>query len=499
MNLFSPPTPRRTLSAGGLLLLATVTLLQTGCFREKAFPFESHDFRLVTIQEPPAVTDPRSTREWLQHAHAQLAPLLPADAEPAMLTEDMVKPDGSPADVFAHFHLVPEALNLLVFNFFGLLNSAQSSGAEPAIEQKAAPWEGFEDIWIPINEHLSLSGRIGLAIDPNTGQPLHTDCIVIIPGLLGDLAVKRTREMAYAFRKYGLHVLALELRGYGQTEARYPDVYYTFGFYETGDLLAVSEWLEAKPYVRDTGLIGFCWGGNHGMLAAWEDGRPLDDPDMPARVQAHLRPRDGRVHYAAGIIAFSPTLRWEEVVQATTIKDYDLVEQPSYASLQKGIKDRMRRKQHPEISGNLQKLIHYELLRQAKGEYPTIEPDGYAYLRFMPYGEFVPPNKLEHVRVPLLIVHGANDPLSSAQDVADLMATLKNPNVAAVVLPGGGHVGFAAYSKPYFYSLMLNFFDPQRGPRAERGEPAQPAPPALSRAASSPVLSAPPSADRSTR
>ena len=38
--------------------------------------------------------------------------------------------------------------------------------------------------------------------------------------------------------------------------------------------------------------------------------------------------------------------------------------------------------------------------------------------------------------------------------------------VAAVVLPGGGHIGVAAYAKKYYYSLMMNFFDASLAPRA---------------------------------
>ena len=66
--------------------------------------------------------------------------------------------------------------------------------------------------------------------------------------------------------------------------------------------------------------------------------------------------------------------------------------------------------------------------------------------------------KLNAVRVPVLIVQAANDPLDSAQSVVDMMARLDNPNVAAVVLPGGGHNGFVAYARAYYYNLILHFF-----------------------------------------
>ena len=40
------------------------------------------------------------------------------------------------------------------------------------------------------------------------------------------------------------------------------------------------------------------------------------------------------------------------------------------------------------------------------------------------------------VRVPVLIIQSANDPLSSPQAVADFISDTSNPNIAAVIVPG---------------------------------------------------------------
>ena len=48
--------------------------------------------------------------------------------------------------------------------------------------------------------------------------------------------------------------------------------------------------------------------------------------------------------------------------------------------------------------------------------------------------------------------------LSEVENSRDLFARLYNPMVAGIILPGGGHNGFVAYSRPYFYNLMLRFF-----------------------------------------
>jgi predicted alpha/beta-fold hydrolase len=72
--------------------------------------------------------------------------------------------------------------------------------------------------------------------------------------------------------------------------------------------------------------------------------------------------------------------------------------------------------------------------------------------------------RMENVRVPVLVLSSANDPLGTAQNVADLFARVKNPNVGVIILKEGGHMGFSALSADYYYSLMLNFFDPGTAP-----------------------------------
>ena len=57
-------------------------------------------------------------------------------------------------------------------------------------------------------------------------------------------------------------------------------------------------------------------------------------------------------------------------------------------------------------------------------------------------------------------------PLGPSQHVADMFARVDNPEVAAIMLPDGGHIGFVPFARRYFYSLLINFFDAARGPYA---------------------------------
>ena len=434
-------------------LTAVAVVGSAGCFNQRSFAMQPSDYAAWL----PAVSlaDHRPTAiEWLQRTHQQLRHLLPRSGAGAMLTQDL-SPPGRPADVFAHFGLKRGRLSSVLFNLVGLMNTAQVTQSDQSIDEPPPDWPGFRDVWIPINSELQLAGRLGLArID---GQPRLADCIVLIPGLLGDNGLWRTRDLAIALQDSGLHVLALELRGYGQTEERYPETNYSYGLLETGDLLAVAEWLQALNYVRDTGLIGFSWGGNQALLVAWEDAREVDDPSVAPHLRPYLRPPTGRPHYRAGVIAFSPVLAFEELLDKLA-RSWSMLADPVLNRMQAGLKARWARKSALKGNGDLRQLVTYEVGR-AGVNYPSAIGDGFRYLRLLPYRGQPAGDKLKNARIPVLIVQGANDPLGSAQAVSDLCAELDNPNVAAIILPGGGHNGFAAYARSYYYNLILHFFN----------------------------------------
>lgn len=407
--------------------------------------------------------DASSTRAWLVDAHQALEQVLPAGDEPALLTDDLVDSDGKAADVYAYFDLRPENLHTLMGNLRGIQCTAQCASQDFAIETPAAPWKGFDDVWIPIKENLSLSGRIGFARD-DAGAIVDADCIVILPGFFGDNGVTRTRDMALFLRDCGFHVLALEIRGQGQTEARYPGIAHTFGVMETDDLMLVSDWLTDKTHVRRTGLIGYCWGANIALLTAWYEARAVNDPSISEHLAPHLHPPGGPARFAAGVIAYSPILRWEVMVDRLETPVAYLSD-PVHAAIQNTVRGRMERKGYDNPSGSLRTLIEDEY-RAQEVRLPDGSRDGYDFLRIMPYSDKPWHDKFPIVRTPTLIVHGADDPLTPAQHVAEFVAMVDNPQVAAIVLPSGGHVGFAAYSKAYYYSLIAAFFDPATGAAA---------------------------------
>jgi len=453
----------------GVFCVLLILLLQAGCFQEKSFPLRSDE--LVYIGPPKKNAqgngNGETTRQWLVRTQNELEVLLTERGKHVITTEQMVDENGWPRNVYAYLDEPIEHLNLLTKNYWGILHTAQGASQSLAIEEPPPPWPGFEQVWIPVADNLKLSGRLGLA--RRDGNVQSADCIVLLPGLWGDNGIKRTRDLAIAFRSQGFHVLALELRGHGQTERFYPNVYYNFGAIESQDLLRVSEWLEDRhPYIERTGLIGFCWGGNVALLAAWLDGREPNDPSISDKIAVHLDPPSPRRHYEAGMLIFSAILDWEDILDRADTEHSIWVEPVMYF-FQRVVENRMVIKNHPERNGNLRHLIDFEFAKSFFGPSFPIE-EAYRFLRLLPYKGRSSGDKLESIQIPTLILHTINDPFASAQALANLMSMTENPNVAGLILRGGGHVGYFPYNQVYTYSLIMNFFDPKRGPAAIGGE-----------------------------
>ena len=442
-----------------LLTLFCLLTMQGCVFSEQSHPYDSA--MRVRIDRPVgAGTGPVTARQWLAGAAPQLDRLRPARRKTALLTDQLVTPAGLPADVVGHFEIKTGQLESIFANFLGLAYSAQA--IMPRSPPKAAkPWKGFEDIWIPVAPGLQLSGRLGWARDAG-GRVIDADCIVILPGIRGDNNILRVHDLARALRGSGFHVLSLEVRGAGRTNLRYPKYDSTWGIFEANDLLWVADWLQGRPHIRRTGLVGYSWGANLPILAAWADGR-TSEKSVPPRLRPYLNlaPRGPR-RYEAGMIAFSPIIRFEPLM------DKLMVERPAWlhpvlAGLQDTIRDRMTERHYPNPCGSIRELIkHLGIGYDGKVE------DGLECLRLLPYKNLPAHDRLNSARVPLLIVHAADDMLGPAQDTADLIATVQNPNVAAIVLPTGGHIGFGSYAPAWYYNLILNFFDPVVGVAAGR-------------------------------
>lgn len=431
-----------------------IGVLATGCFSERSFVLEAQD--LGQVRTLPPRSQNVTTRAWLAQVHPYLEPLLPRGQAPALLTDDLGEAAGAVTDVYHHFGLNPRLLHRPLLHLRGLMDTAQSSGGDAVVDPAPPMWENFEQVWIPVGEGAALSGRLALA--RQDGKVRSADAIVVLSGLLGDVGIQRIQQLSLGLLRAGHHVLALELRGAGQTERYYPHLAYTFGLLEGSDLVKVSDWLQAHPMIERTGLVAFCIGASHALTGLWEATRPAATSISPMLVR-HMPPPSQKIPYEAGVIALSANLEPRTLLEKCE-HSWNVLTDPYLNGLQKMIEQRMRYKGYPHPDGSLRRLIGFELARSPFTE-PEVMREALEYLDLLPGPGEV--NKLAAVPVPLLLVHAGNDPITPAQDVATLIHATQNPQLAALILPGGGHVGFPAYARAYYYALILAFFDRDRG------------------------------------
>jgi predicted alpha/beta-fold hydrolase len=438
--------------------LGTLPILLGGCFSERSFTAPPDSALLVLrVDEPP-----RDARAWLLTAHQQCANLLPASDPPALTTDELVISDGHPLDVFQHYRRNFEQMESVFTNWHGLLHTANLSATHMHVHKVPEAWPGCQDTWIPVaGQDLELSARVCWARDARTGEPGNADGIILLPGLYGDNGVLRSRDLAVALNRHGFHVLAVEMRACGQTERRYPAIANGWGVFETRDLISIDDWLHAHDHVRRTGLIGFCWSANIAIVSAWLASQPDHQLGLDPQMLPYLAPYTARPRFTAGVLAFSPVLTFDALMDELEAPQSRLTK-PVLHSMQGILINRQKSKGFQPANGNLRQLIEADA--ELYGNLPPCKVEqGLRLMRLLPHHAEPVADKLNNLAVPTLIVQAVNDPLVPAQAVADLTARTPNRNLAALVLPGGGHVGFAAYARAYYFSLILNFFDPEHG------------------------------------
>jgi alpha-beta hydrolase superfamily lysophospholipase len=470
---------------------AAICVAGGGCFSQTSYPMVEAELRLLPAaadsggpdpdaspgETPSASTGastaalapaPRSaatrpaTRTWVDAAHRILCECLPETRRNGLTTSALTNLDGGPVRVCERFGWNPEMLGSLSGNLSGLICSAQMiQNADEPVGPMAAPapdWPGFRAVEVPVAPGTDLCGRI--AYPPGrTG-----DYVIIVHGLFGHLGEYRYRDLAEALQRRGFGVLGLDMRGHGRTEQTRPGCPMTFGLLEPGDLRAAAEWLRRSRGARRVGLIGFSMGGFQSLLAASQDGNGLVDP-------IGRRPVGERPAFDAGVIAVSPLIDSLGVAAALE-PPADYLSDPVRFTIQNSIRRKMAAYADEDRAARagVWDFFEFEIGRSPVARmYPdrrSIREQALTRIDLAGADWSAGVSKMESIRVPTLVLHAANDPLTRAQSVAELAARVRNPNFGVILLPDGGHTGFPALSSAYYYSLIVNFFDPRRGPAA---------------------------------
>lgn len=433
-----------------------------GCFAERSFAVREEQL----VDWHPSAAQRADTPVWTASAASALQRKLPPLSSREVVTSNEVSNLGRPLDVCRLYHLNPEHLDSLAFNLAGLAQTAQVS---PPGDRKAVddPWPGFVDVEIAMPDGLVLCGR--------AAEPLVNDVadswVIETHGLFASQQGKEARNVSEALRRYGHHVLAIDMRGHGQTERRNPDYPTTFGASEVGDLIEVARWLRRERGARQVGLLTYSITAQQAMVAAWADGggAGADDAADGSSDSPMLRalPRPRRQPAFDRVMAVAPPINLIDYADSLE-RRYEVVESPVRATFQQRIAERLAARGEPPAHSMWQYARH-ELGRSAwAAHYPDRGAMIADLTNLVDFGTDLPAGaaRLERVRVPLLVVASANDPLGSAQSTVDLLVRVRNPNVGLMLLPEGGHTGLSAMSAPYFHSLVRSFFDPATGPVA---------------------------------
>lgn len=455
---------------GRVVLVALLLGGAGGCFTEKSFPMRQRELKQLTPAQTRQNGLPTMTRQWVEAVHPKLEPELPSGARQALTTVELVDDrTGGAKDVYRTFGLNRSSLDSIIGNYFGLLRSAQVSPGGSSYNK--TDWPGYAPVEIPMPDGVKLCGRIGAP----TANDLGDSYVVIAHGLFGRQAGDAMHNLAEAMRAFGHHVVAIEMRGHGETARRYPQYPFTFGLEEPRDLLLVSRWIRANRPVSRVGLIGYSVGAHHALMAGWMDANPAlaGNPTSPL-VRTLVRPEQ-RPQFDGGIFVISPVLNMIDYANSLNSRR-TILDSPVRSIFQGKCAERTK-----EVSGKgshkMWDLMEIELRRsrwmKLYPDYPTLMNEHLRVIDFCQLqGPAVGARRMESVRVPMLVLQAGDDPLSgSAQAVADVFAGVQNPNCGVILLREGGHGGFPSLSSSYFYSLMRAFFDPKAGPKSVENYP----------------------------
>lgn len=298
-----------------------------------------------------------------------------------------------------------------------------------------AAFPAFQEVSIPGADGVVLQGR------RSTGAP-GTPVVIVVHGLYDSHTSRYVVELAEVLRRWGFHVLALDLRDHGRLRGRPPPC--AMGLHEGRDLFAAASALSQAEGVS-VGILGLSFGGHCAVRAAHE-------ATLAGRPEV-LR---------GGVLALSAPLDAQEAVAA--------IDEPSRLPRPQGLKQRLiARSVHATLRRHLLIRIHEH------GPFGHPVDDLETYIRdvvlpaypkdpalvgaFLAAARSAQPAVMSKLAVPVAILHAADDPLVPIHHLRLSRALAKdNPFVYTRELPTGGHMGFATFDPQATLHLMGTFF-----------------------------------------
>lgn len=269
-------------------------------------------------------------------------------------------------------------------------------------------WDGTK-IWAWLGVHTGEDGR-----------PLARDAVIIVPGMFNtkDTPLHRARAIRL-FRSWGFHVLALDLRGTGESERAYN----TAGWRESDDVESAVDFMRTHAPAVKIHIFAESMGAVATILAA----------------QRHAR-RGFRLVDGA-VIAFSPYASAPRLIHMLDATPDD---NAGLAALQWFFRRLL------ELGGK--KYASFEsYLEDAAKQYGV-------RLNQLYYRASIT-RHLRAVNVPLLIVCSDHDPLVPKSEVDRIeMALQGTTNPSILRLGWGSHCLFEVQDPEWFWALLHEYF-----------------------------------------
>jgi uncharacterized protein len=277
----------------------------------------------------------------------------------------------------------------------------------------------------PVTTQLIDTGEyVKVRVDTQHPDRTARGQLVLVHGLEGSSDASYMRSLAQHALTAGYAVHRFNLRSCGGTEQHCPMLYHA-GL--TADLRSFLEHVRSgEPHIP-IHLVGFSLGGNVVLKLAGELG--VSGADLLCSVAAVSTPLDLEVCAREIGKPVNRLYEWNFV---------------------RRMKSRLRRKLmlRPEAF-SLERLKRLRTLYELDDTY-TAPLAGFRDARHY-YSTQSAAVFLEEISVPTLVVHAQDDPLIPFRLYQGSAPLSANPHIHTLFPPSGGHLGFIARSKPYFW------------------------------------------------
>jgi len=294
---------------------------------------------------------------------------------------------------------------------------------------------GFTTLGIPLGNGVTMRGH-------HSQGPPGTPIIIIVHGLFDSHVSGYVVELAEVLRRYGFHVVALDLRDHGLSRGIPPPP--SLGLEEGRDLLAAARALSRGEGVS-VGMLGLSYGGHCVVRAAYEAGRTGQADLLRGGVMAVGAPFD----VAAGTKAMDDGSHLP--------RPKSLFERAVFWGVLRTVNRQLagRMAEHGLSAGRRDRYAQYirEVILPAY-------PDGPSDLdSLVQAASCARPEVMARLAVPTALVHPVDDPLVPVEHMRRALAAAQgNPLVHGLELPLGGHVGLAAADPRSTMELLAEFF-----------------------------------------